>query len=234
MNKNIDFNKVFFVNPEDQVYKNALMFTKYGLIGKEVLEYMFFAHEDAIGNINYLEHLEQHNENFEYMNKWLEELSNIETPSDWSFHHSRLSTRMKKMSYIKEEDSYLNKFQNEKSVFYAIKNTLVLWNNLVNSIQNMKSVNKDKERIDLWLKLKNINNENYDDIKFEQKDLVLFDKIMKIREKDEFINNQKLIRKEDAEMINEMKKKILKIYNKNNLENTLIDKIKQKVTKMKL
>ena len=222
--ENLDFNKKFFSKSNAYIYKLALMFTKYGSTQMDVMEFLFFARKDAIiEDVNWLTFLEDFNEKYAFVNKWIQELDNIRDEDDWYFHHSSLKTKFLNCSTIKQE-AYMadtKKYKEEKRVYMAINNGCVLWNNMVYGMQNAEYLRGSDRSWLLWDTLLKIRDKN-DNFKHQDGSIIdEFDKIMHHRKVDGFYIKHNMAYNGKEDYVCEMRKNIQTVLSKYNLENSL-------------
>lgn len=205
----IEFNKMFYPRNNDRVYQLALMFTKYGSAQTDVLEYMFFANNDAIvSGMNWLEFLEQFNSYFNYTLTWIKDLDQIENENDWFLHRSKIVSKFR-LSREVDASKVLDKFKSEPRVISALRNGSILWNNFITNTYDTKYKPDPEITWELWKILRAIKNGVSPGVVVEDKHLKHFSKILNHRAKDEFcVNNRVNFEPKDKEDLSDMTKKI--------------------------
>lgn len=222
--ENLDFNKKFFAKSNAYIYKLALMFTKYGSTQMDVLEFLFFARKDAIvDNVNWLTFLEDFNDKYAFVNKWIQDLDNVLTEDDWFFHHHHLKTKMLNCAPMRQEAyiEAIKKFKEEKRVSASINNGCVLWNNMVYGINNAEYLKGSDKSWLLWDTLLKIRNGRDDFQKQDSSIIDEFDKIMHHRKMDDFYIKHNMAYNGKEDYVCEMRKNIQTVLSKYNLENSL-------------
>jgi hypothetical protein len=189
----LEFNKTFFPRNTDEIFKLAVMFTKYPAISLTTQETLFFSNHPI-----YLTYTEMYNEMREATNHWILGLDKLKDETDWQFHRSKLLTRFKMTKKVNDEniDKFFRNNTNIPDRF--IHSTAVLWNNAVYLADNDKYKNEANGNTwKLWDTLVKYKEGNYEAIIGNNKHLKEFNKVVDYRKDDDFFNRQRTILTEE-------------------------------------
>jgi hypothetical protein len=218
----LEFNKVLFPRNTDNIFKLAVMFSRYGKVSLASQEILFYSNDAAVHS--HLSYIEMYNESVDYICKWLQGLDALKNENDWMCHRNRLITRFKLTGQV-NNSSVEHFFKKNKDVFPEkfIHNTGVLWNNAVRLAKDDSYINASNENTwklwDVLVKYKEGRNEEIIGNKALLKE---FNKIVKYRKEDEFFDSQRVIlTPEILSEIGTIEKNLSRIFFKKELDNEL-------------
>lgn len=204
-----EFNRSLFVRNSDEIFKIAVMITKYNLVGKDVQEFLFFANKSIVVNgINFLTFTEIFNELNEYTKKWISDLSNVTDEFDWSFHRSKLLTRLGVSQTINQEtyEKVCKKLEEDHpSEARTLRNMSIIWNNSTYLAFNAKYFEEKNKKVwELWSVLKKYSQGNCDDI-FADEDIgSQLSRVIKYRNENDFYKKYAIQLSNNNELFNEV------------------------------
>jgi len=190
----VDFNRCFFVRNDDQIFKAAVMLSRFPEISQVTQEILFFANKKIIkDNMNYLAYTEMFNETILYARNWLLELDLLKDEFDWEFHRSKLATRFNLMQPIESKDNLLQHMEKNghKREGIIIYNSMVSWNNAIYYGRNDKyKDNSNSKKWELWNILVKYKNDKIDQISGDKSHLKELKEVIKYRKEDKFFSDQ--------------------------------------------
>lgn len=188
------FNKIFFIKPSNEIFHQALYFSKAPKLSLSELEFLFFANHSATSEgLSLLAFAEEYNRKHTFTNQWIEDLSKLQDENDWYMHQHKLNTQFlyyqhtnpKSFELFKNKDKKLA--SEDKETLVSIKNATTTMNNL-NYLAKKNTIGRfshDHLEWQLWQNLCLIAQESYESIKDEiptQK----IEQILAIRSKPKF------------------------------------------------
>lgn len=188
----IEFNKKLFIRNDDDAFKIAVMFTRYGQIPKSYQEVLFFANKDIVkGGVNFLAFTEMYNETISYVDNWILGLDALKDEFDWEFHRSKLLTRFLTQKRIQYESVYEELGKTYESTANILRNALILWSNGICWAEESSYKHTASPKLwELWDILVKYREGLLEEIKGSEKHHKEFQKLIKYRNTNEFYKDR--------------------------------------------